>query len=135
MAALRSKVAVGLVMTTAALGLGAAPSMAADCSSGACTTTPGGVTGPAGGTSSGTGTSPLWPGGGDPTGLARHFGNVGFDKQYGIINTNGAPFVYADLVCMAPWLGGVAEGSIGNPYAACNPNSAVNQMKTGGLIG
>ncbi|WP_274561275.1 hypothetical protein [Streptomyces spiramyceticus] len=65
--------------------------------------------------------------------FGREFGNVEAGTQYALINQNGAPLVYADLNCAAPWMGGVIHGTIGNNYAACNTDD-VKQLKTGGLI-
>lgn len=69
----------------------------------------------------------------DTEDFAREFGDVQLDKQYGLINTNGAPLVHADLNCAAPWMGGVIHGTLGGNYAACN-TAPVKQLKTGGLI-
>lgn len=68
----------------------------------------------------------------DPTGFARQFGPNNFDKQYGLVNTAGAPLVYADLGCALPWSGGAAQATIGAQYQACNFHP--QQMKTGGVI-
>ncbi|MBT2506502.1 hypothetical protein J7I98_11450 [Streptomyces sp. ISL-98] len=65
--------------------------------------------------------------------FGREFGDVEVGKQYALINQNGAPLVYADLNCAAPWMGGVIHATIGNNYAACNTGS-VKQLKTGGLV-
>ncbi|WP_274561274.1 hypothetical protein [Streptomyces spiramyceticus] len=65
--------------------------------------------------------------------FGREFGDVEVDKQIALINQNGAPLVYADLNCAAPWMGGVIHATIGNQYAACNTGK-VTQAKTGGLV-
>ncbi|MBT2506503.1 hypothetical protein J7I98_11455 [Streptomyces sp. ISL-98] len=65
--------------------------------------------------------------------FSREFGDVEVDEQAALINQNGAPLVYADLNCAAPWMGGVIHATIGNQYAACNTGK-VTQAKTGGLI-
>lgn len=69
----------------------------------------------------------------DDDDFTREFGDVQIAEQYGLVNSNGAPLVNADLNCAAPWAGGVIHGTVGNNYAACN-TEGVMQYKTGGLI-
>ncbi|MFC1409436.1 hypothetical protein ACEZCY_09905 [Streptacidiphilus sp. N1-12] len=74
--------------------------------------------------------------GGDTTGAegtyGNHFGDTLVGSQDGVINNNGAPFVFVDLRCAVPNATGVGA-TFGNKNS-CN-EAPVDQFQKGGILG
>ncbi|MFC1419927.1 hypothetical protein [Streptacidiphilus cavernicola] len=61
-----------------------------------------------------------------------HFGDTLVGSQDGVINNNGAPFVYVDLRCAVPNATGV--GATFGSKNSCS-NAPVDQFQKGGILG
>ncbi|MFC1403427.1 MULTISPECIES: hypothetical protein [Streptacidiphilus] len=69
--------------------------------------------------------------GGEGT-YGNHFGDTLVGSQDGVINNNGAPFVFVDLRCAVPNATGVGA-TFGNKNS-CN-EAPVDQFQKGGILG